>query len=268
MWHESCANGFSFIARDNFFSMSTLFRDARLKIERAVKHIEDFHSAAIARECTYTVTIEHHPETGAQSLVHEFPNLEKALFDLSLIAGDAIHNLHSALDFAWYSAISRHLPDKISDSTKFPVRRTRQDLEATLRGIEVDTRCKPLFDCIVSVIQPFKGGDNEVIWTLHDLDISDKHLLLLELDPLGHVRGIAIRDKDGQTSRGSSMPAKGTEGRYIIDFESGIQVEDKGKLSVTVTLPEAGIFKPVPVEDLLSDFANFVLYTVKLLENI
>ncbi len=44
------------------------------------------------------------------------------------------------------------------------------------------------------------------------------------------------------------MPAKGIEGRYIIDFEGDIQIEDKGKLSVTITLPEAGIFKPVPVE--------------------
>lgn len=250
------------------FFMSAFFRDARLKIERAKKHIADFESAVMAQEDTYTVTIEHHPETGAQSLVHEFPDFERALFDLSLIAGDAIHNLHSALDFAWYNAISRHLPDKISDSTKFPVRRTRQDLEATLHGIEVDTRCKPLFDCIVSVIQPFEGSHNEVIWTLHDLDISDKHLLLLKLDPLGHIRGIAIRDQEGRTSRGSSMPARGIEGRYIIDLESRIQFEDKGKLSVTVTLPDAGIFKSIPVTGLLNDFSNFVLYTVKLLENI
>lgn len=247
---------------------ATFFRDARLKIDRAKKHIADLQAAVIVQEDTYTDTIEHHPESGAQSLIHEFPSFEKALCDLSLIVGDAIHNLHSALDFAWYSTISRHLPDKISDSTKFPVRETRQTLEGALHGIDVDTRCKRLFDCIVSDIQPYKGGHNEVIWTLHDLDISDKHLLLLALDPLGHIRGISVRDKDGQIHRGSSMPATGIDGRYIIDFEQGLQVEEKGKLSVTVTLPEAGIFEPVPVESLLSDFSNFVLYTVKLLENL
>jgi hypothetical protein len=254
--------------RVRLLDMSAFFRDARLKIERAKKHIADLQVAIVAQENTYTVTIEHHPDTGAQSLVHEFPDFEEALFELSLIVGDAIHNLHSALDFAWYGTISRHLPDKISPSTKFPVRDSRQQLEAALHGIEVDTRCKPLFDCLVSVIQPYKGGHNEVIWTLHDLDISDKHLLLLELDPLGHIGGIAIRDSNGETSRGSSMPAKGIEGRYIVDFESDIQVENEGKLSVTVTLPEAGIFKPVPVVSLLESFSNFVLYTVKLLENI
>jgi len=46
------------------------------------------------------------------------------------------------------------------------------------------------------------------------------------------------------------------------------QLEDKGKLTVTIFLPEAGIFKSVPVKGLLSDFSNFVFYTVELLENL
>jgi hypothetical protein len=68
-------------------------------------------------------------------VVHEIPELRTALDELALIAGDAIHNLRSALDFAWYSTILRLLPDKISDSTKFPVRDTRQDVQGGLHGI-------------------------------------------------------------------------------------------------------------------------------------
>ena len=64
------------------------------------------------------------------------------------------------------------------------------------------------------------------------------------------------------------MPAKGFDGRYIIDFEEGVQIREKGKLSVTVTLQEAGIFNNVPVFSLLQDFSRFVLYTVNLLEGI
>lgn len=248
--------------------MGASFRDARLKIDRAKKHLSDFRSAVIAQNDTFTATIEYHPDTKAQSLVHGFPNLEGALSELSLIVGDAIHNLHSALDFAWCSTICAHLPDKFSDSTKFPVRNTLQELEGALRGIEVDTRCEPLFDCIVSDIQPYNGGNNSVIWTLHQLDISDKHLLLLGLDPIGHIEGISIRDSDGQISRSSSMPAKGLNGFYIIGFEDGVQIEDKGRLSVTVTLQEAGIFNNVPAFSLLQDFSNLVLYTVKRLEGI
>jgi len=247
--------------------MSALFRDARLKIDRANKHIADLKTAIIALEDTYRATIERHPDTTAQSLIHEFPEVENALGNLSLIIGDVIHNLRSALDFAWYNTISRDLPDKISDYTKFPAFETKQSVESALHGIEVDTRCKKLFDCIVSDIQPYKGSQNGIIWTLHDLDISDKHLLLLELTTRGHVRGVTIRDKDGQTYRGSSMAVQAPS-PYIIDFESGIQIEDKGKLSVEITLAQAGIFKPIPVVDLLSDFSKFALYTVRLLENL
>jgi hypothetical protein len=247
--------------------MGTVFRDAYLKIDRANKHIADLKSALVAQENTYTATIEHHPN-GGQSLIHEFPDFENSLRDLSLIVGDAIHNLRSALDFAWRSTISKHLPDKISARTKFPVRDTRQDLESTLHGIEVDTRCKRLFDCVVLEIQPYKGGNNSAIWTLHNLDIFDKHLLPLGLDPTGHIRGISIKDSNGEIHRGSSMPAKSIGGRYILTFESGLHIENKGKLSVTVTLQEAGIYKPVPVLSLLQGFSNFVFHTAQLLENL
>jgi hypothetical protein len=117
-------------------------------------------------------------------------------------------------------------------------------------------------------IQPYKGGHNSVLWTLHDLDISDKHLLLLGLDPTGYIKGIAVRNERGELSRGSTMPASGIEGRYIVDFQRGLKIEEKGELSVQVTLQEAHIFKPVPVNSLLSSFRNFTSYTVELLENV
>jgi len=247
--------------------MNALYKDAHLKIERANKHIADLEAAIFEMENTYRATIEQHPDFGAQSVKHEIPDIEKAFDNLSVIIGDALHNLHCALDFAWYSTINRCLPDKLSQCTKFPVRDSSQSLEATLHGIEVDTRCKPLFDCIVSTIQPYKGGHNSVIWTLHDLDISDKHLLLLEPTPQAYIRGIVVRDQSGQTHRGNTWATQ-SPSPWRIDFESGITIEDKGKLFVGITLSEAGIYKGVPVHSLLSSFSQYILYTVNLLENI
>jgi len=245
----------------------TEFSDARLKVRRANKHIEELGIGIAALESTYVSRIERHPQFNAQSLVHEVPDIKNALEDLALIAGDAIHNLHTALDFAWSSTISKHLPNRISDSTKFPVRESRQQLEAALHGIEVDTRCKRLFDCIVYEIQPYKGGHNSVIWTIHDLDICDKHLLLLELAPQGHIRGITVKDKAGELHRGFTMAVQ-SPGPYIVDYEEGIQVEEKGKLSVAITLADAGIYEAVEAESLLSSFARYVLHVIQLLENI
>jgi len=247
--------------------MAARYKDARLKIERAKKHIADFTAAVIALEDTCTAAIEPHAQ-GGESLIHEVPNPTEALYNLSLIAGDALHNMRSAVDFAWHSTISRFLPDKISKQTKFPVRETRQDVHAALHGIEVDTRCAPLYECIMRQIQPYKGGHNDIIWTLHNIDNSDKHVLLLGLNPVTHITGITRRDANGKLDTGSSVQARGMNGRYIIDFPRGYKIEDKGKISIGILLQEAGIFYSVPIESLLSDFCNFSFYTVQLLENL
>jgi hypothetical protein len=244
------------------------FRDARLKVKRANEHLEELAAAIVALEKTYVSRIEPHPLLNAQSLVHEVPNVENALLDLSLIVGDIIHNLRTALDFAWYSTISKCLPDKISDCTKFPVRQTRQNLAAALHGIEVDTRCKRLFDCMMSDIQPFKGSHNSAVWTVHDLDICDKHLLLLELAPQGYIRGITLRDRNGGLHPDGATWAVPGAGPYCVDYVEGIKIEDKGNLSFAITLADAGMYKVVEVESLLSSFTSYTLHVIRLLENV
>jgi hypothetical protein len=246
----------------------SLFRDAYLKIDRANKHIADFQLTVIAQQDPYTTTIEHHPDIGAQSLIHEFPDLRR-LCVICLSSQGTPFTTSTAL---WISRGTAQFGSiyliKSPISTKFPVRETVENLEGVLHGIEVDTRCKRLFDCIVSEIQPYKGGNNSVIWTLHDLDISDKHLLILGLDSIGQIRGFTVRDKNGEIHRGTTWPANGMHGRYIIDLGSDVQIEDKGKLSVAIILQEAGIFQSVPIPGLLQDFSNYITYAVKLLENI
>ncbi|MGA9142284.1 MAG: hypothetical protein WB007_00855 [Candidatus Acidiferrales bacterium] len=247
--------------------MGTLYKDARLKANRAKKHIRCLEAAIFEMEETYSSTIEHHPDTNAQTLKHEIPGVEDAFDRLSLIVGDVIHNLHCALDYAWYSTINRLLPDKVSDSTKFPVRKTREGVESALRGIEVDTRCERLFDCIMSDIQPYKGGHNEAIWTLHDLDIMDKHLVLLEFVPNAQIRGTVIRHESGEIFTGDTWAIQDC-GPYRIDFAGGIEIKNKGKLSVAISFKEAGIWKGVSVLNLLQSFSNFIPYVIKLLEDI
>jgi hypothetical protein len=218
-------------------------------------------------EANFTSRLEYRTD-GGQTLIHEVSDFKSALNNLALIAGDAIHNARTALDFAWCSTIERCLPDKISKRTKFPVRETLDEVKAALRGIEVDTRCPTLFSCLVNDIQPFNGGNTGAIWTLHTMDIADKHLLLLDLEPVGRISEIGVRHASGALHHGSSMPAVGGEGRYAIDFEHGIRVEQRGKLSVGVVIQDAGDYSGVLIDSVLSGLTNFALYTVGRLENI
>ena len=218
-------------------------------------------------EESHTSALKQDEKADVQELVHTSPKLQQSLLEFSLIVGDAIHNLHTALDFAWANIVEAKIPSAKSGSTKFPVRPTRQNLEGCLHGIKVDVICPILFDTIVSKIQPYEGGQNDVIWTIHRLDISDKHLLLLGLTLKTAIRGLILRDNSGEIFHGFGMPVQGT-GPFVIAFESCVEIQNKGTLSVEITIQQAGIFKGVPVTSLLDSFSNFVLYTVKLLENV
>src|SRR5712692_9389078 len=90
--------------------MCAIFREARLKIDRANKHIADLKVAILALENTKSSTVQLNTKTGFQELIHAVPNLENACLNLSLIVGDAVHKLRTALDFVWVSTIERHVP--------------------------------------------------------------------------------------------------------------------------------------------------------------
>ncbi len=247
--------------------MSAIFRDARLKIERANKHIADAEDAILALVDTKTATVQHDSDTGYQRLIHDIPEHENALLNLSLIIGDALHNLRTALDYGWASALDKHVPAAVSDFNKFPIRDTREQVEDALHGLKIQARCPALFEIIVSNIQPYEGGQAGVLHALNALDISDKHLLLLELSPRGGVKGIVVKKADGDIIRGSSYLAF-TPPPYIVIFDKDIEIQDKGELSFTITVQEAGIFKGLPIRHLLSGFSQYVFYVMELLENL
>ena len=244
-----------------------MLSEAILKVQRANEHILELQDAIRFLESKYTSTVERDQHTGVQELIHAAPNFGEDFRKLSLIIGDAVHNLHTALDYAWAATIEKQVPMSASTFTKFPVRETRALLEAALHGAAIDTGCPALFNTIVSAIQPYSGGNNDIIWTLHKLDISDKHLLLLELTPTVSIKNIIMVDKDGQISHGSGIPVQNS-GPYVIAFEPGVQIKERGKLAIEITVKEAGIFKGVPVLDLLPTFSRYVAYVVQLLENL
>ena len=112
------------------------FQHAWLKLERANKHIFDLNIAIRSLENTYTATVEHNLDTGHQELKHMFPDFENVALRLGLIIGDAIHNLHSALDFAWMSTLKKHVPLANFTKAKFPVYDTREALEGALNELK------------------------------------------------------------------------------------------------------------------------------------
>jgi hypothetical protein len=245
------------------------FTDARLKIKRANKHIADLETAVGLLRESCTATVEINPETTHQNLIHTVPKFAETMDDLSLIAGDAIHNLRSALDLAWVRILEIHLPTADRDFAKFPVRSTRQEVEAALNGIQINSAINSaIFHCIVTDIQPYGGGKfNGVASILHKLDICDKHLVLLELNRLAGISNILVESQDGEIIRGFGG-ATDTLPPWVIPFHKDFRIKDKGKLAFDILLKEAGIFNCIDITEALHTFSNVVFHYVELLENI
>jgi hypothetical protein len=248
--------------------MAEISRGATLKIERANKHIAELRNAIVALEEKYTSRIHVDPRTGVQNLIHTVPDLDVTLQNLSLIVGDAVHNLRAALDFAWFDTIERiGVPKSSRDKRNFPIRKTQRELEDALRGIDIDTLFPDLFKLLVFDIKPYEGPHPSIVWVLHNLDIADKHMFPLELSSLAEIRGVKFREKGGEISFKGGMATQQT-GPHVIPFEPEVTIEDNGKLSLAITFKEAGAFHHLPVVALLPGFGQYVFHIVKQLAQI
>src|SRR5262245_37154064 len=152
-----------------------LARGPRLKIERAKQHIADLSGqvdAFLAQNPFKLVTaFEPAKNRVAVRTKAKIPIPQ----EFSLLAGDAVHNLRSALDLVMYSFAKDRSPrpDKIA----FPVSKTAQGLKDTITNAQVQFAGKKVVEA-VTALKPYPNG-NEILSGIHELDIRDKHRLLL-----------------------------------------------------------------------------------------
>jgi hypothetical protein len=247
--------------------MGAISHQATLKVERANEHIAHLRESLVALEKTYTSHVELDPKTGLQNLIHTVPSLATSLQKLSLIAGDAVHNLRSALDIAWFETLERIAPATRRNFRKFPVRQGRKELEAALKGIKIQERCPALYTMMVSTIKPYISGDNSVLGILHNLDIEDKHILPLQLGTWAEIRGVIVAEKNGYTASGSGMPVQSL-GPYVISFPGDFTIKNHGKLFLTITVKKSSPFYGMPVAILLPGCGEYVFHAIKLLATV
>jgi hypothetical protein len=137
---------------------------------------------------------------------------------------------------------------KRSKYTKFPVYPTRNELVGAMKGGTIRQASEAIADLIVNVIEPYEGGNGEAIFALHELNILDKHMLLLPVVQVGVVHGMSLQDDRGHEWTNLTVLAE--DGRVYfsnIPLEDGseIKVTDNGKPTVTIFF-DKGL---VPVEN-------------------
>ncbi|MGP0018641.1 MAG: hypothetical protein ACLPHP_08750 [Candidatus Sulfotelmatobacter sp.] len=245
--------------------MSDTFASAYSKIDRAQKHIAELQALITALPEAYTATVEINPHGGNEVVKHDIRNRDELLTNIALVIGDAIHNLHCALDHAWLVVLNRLSPISVNNQTKFPIFPIRDKVEAALRGIKVNVAVPALFDFVVNQIKPYKGGDDS-LWSIHSLDIDDKHRLLLPVFEFASIQGIEVENEQGEVEHGATV---GTPQKppYYVHVPIGWHFKKKGNVSVSVLFEEGEILQYAETIEMLWTFQIKTWNTVQLLDN-
>jgi hypothetical protein len=188
----------------------------RAKIERAKKHIVDFSHDKVAFLDTnpYVVISKFNAETNqTESIMGPMPQIPDAL---ATIAGDAIQNLRSALDY-----LAAALVVSVGNVPKFvyfPICETLKKYEAESPGKTkgMPPKAKEFIDSK----EPYGGGNGNDLWILHTLNNTDKHKLLTTIG-VNIAKGFSFTLSPGGNTITALVDAPGLDEGDILGSISG-----------------------------------------------
>jgi hypothetical protein len=160
-----------------------LVRPATLMIKRAEHHINDLSTqiGTYLAQKPFRLIASYDQEAGK---VSTFIKQKAPIPDaISLVLGDAIHNLRSALDLIVFGMIG----DKVKnpEPIQFPFAKHRDTFARTLEVRKIKLAGEKVVRAI-EALEPYPGG-NKWLSALHALDITDKHRLIVPVATAGEI---------------------------------------------------------------------------------
>jgi len=157
---------------------SIRFLGAKLKIERSKRHLQELNSAieAFMNERPYKTVGKFDANTGVHEIKVSVSKEVPLVF--GPMVGDVIHNLRAALDVLAVELAREnlHASRAAISQTYFPISGNVDEFKRF--GMSKMKRLKIAAQDIICRLKPYKGG-NDLLWKLHQLDILDKHVLLV-----------------------------------------------------------------------------------------
>ncbi len=162
-------------------------KSVREKIARAQSHFDAINSALrltlSSKPEAESVTIDVKGE--GQHAISKFRKVEPIDPSLPMMIGDCIHNLRSALDHvAFQLAVVNGKSSGAAEKTMFPVCLAKSGDNGFNKRVE--RTLKPFISSAalaeIEKLQPYKAysvPNQADLWILHNLDIIDKHRLLI-----------------------------------------------------------------------------------------
>jgi hypothetical protein len=197
------------------------FDGSLVKVARAAALLTEFENLAAAALTDCTVVSENQLNKSRYAFWVEGPPISP---QLSILAGEILHHLRSALDHVVW-AIAKHPVSGPNTRLQFPVMDTPKKYRDawktdTLKGVPEKYR-----DVIESV-QPYKSDpiENSVLAVIHKLDIIDKHrLLLLAVTAMRH--DVEIRVASSKQPISIHLPPADNGSPFHKAIEDGHEVQ-------------------------------------------
>lgn len=147
----------------------------RIKLKRARTHADGLREEIQSYLASQPFTTEKAEETGSGDLVYRVRVSTPVPDDFGAMIGDVIHNARAALDLLIWQAVEANggTPGK---STCFPFAKDEPSYQKT-RGNALAGASADVFT-LVDGLKPY-GEGNAQLWRLHNLDILDKHRVLV-----------------------------------------------------------------------------------------
>ncbi len=225
-------------------------RSSLLKIERAKKHILEFEVErdSFLSAKPFRVTARFNPEQNLTDyVVGVIPEIPDSL---SVIVGDAVHNLRSSLDHLACELVrDAGFPDS---GIYYPICENFQKYQSESPG---KTRGMPskAKDAIDST-RPY-GGGNEALWGLHQLSVTDKHKLLV---PVAHRVGtFSVSLTSEYREMFFAFPAPFEEGDVLGAIQGKCE-ESEMQFAFDLVFGYPDVFMQLPVADTLGKLAGWV----------
>lgn len=169
-----------------------------LKLYRAVDHFRDLDVAIGATYAEQSKAAGHKVENQAELIV-TWPEEPPPDPRFALILGDCIHNIRSALDHLVVQLALLHMASSVAiDKTAFPICLSPADFKkATVRKVAPYISGNALTE--IEKLQPYSTGDGmqDILWVLSQLDIIDKHRLLIVAKHKIRARSFKVTTGDG-----------------------------------------------------------------------
>jgi hypothetical protein len=158
----------------------------QLRLDRAVEHLKSLKAEVAEWQEEHPVRIVPDFDLQSGKKLVRVKDVQAPPPRFSVIIGDCLHNLRSALDNLAYqlaeTGYGGPIPDSIAKSVEFPIFLTRGDWNYRKAGAKRITHMRAGAKAIIKGLQPYNRGDetaasHDLLWILHKLNNIDKHRL-------------------------------------------------------------------------------------------